>query len=388
MNTSNSSSISKTNSNIMEYLYQKMEAKSKTISTSKQLINNIYDLQSLQINKRGLLSLFSDLEDDLRQSSFAIKGLLADNKALAFELEQLRQKHCISEENKAGYINELTNRNNLLLDENEDLKEQLAKLTNPSNNMNINSLVYDKELNDITEENNIDTQSQKQQTDNDGQRSSSQKNKNNKSGVKKLGNIITDMRNNKQKLKDVIDQHFTNEHEQNNNCIVNEGKKKQEVNSNKKKSSEVLMRVMSSQENINVLNQKMGNDFMQKMLSKDVTDEYLTQIENILNETEEPIREKIPIRIRSCKSKSKSKEKMKNKNESRSLSTSYTKISTSLYQTQSLKPNTPFETSLRDYPKRTKNGSRPKFNHYLNPYGKYFMNPNEEVTTNIKPISR
>lgn len=339
----NSSTISQSNSSIMEYLIQKLESRSRRISKQKSLFVSFVSYETILSQKKELLTLFTDLEDDLKQASYAIKALLNENKALSIKSSK-------DEEMAKKIINDLTQNNNYLIAENENLRMQLNNITSPleentTNNCDVNELcnsnlnmnLINKQLTDITEEN-----------DNEYPQVSNAK------------NIMNDMKKNKSRIKDAIKKHFNKEIKVENNT-----------------SNDILVRIMNSSDNINILNEKLGNDFMQKVLNND--QECIKQAESILNEKES----KIPIRIRNT-IKSKSKEKMK-----RSLSSSFTAPRHNV-----IREGMSFEQSLRDYPSTIK-ASKKQFVNYTNPYGTYFTNPNknkEEVKclrrsrSNLKPI--
>lgn len=340
MNSSmNSSTISQSNCSIMEYLIQKLESRSRRISKQKSLFSSFASYETILSQKKELLTLFTDLEDDLKQASYAIKALLNENKALSIKSSK-------DEEMAKKIINDLTQNNNYLIAENENLRMQLNNITSPieensTNNCDVNELcnsnlnlnIINKQLTDITEEN-----------DNEYPQVSNAK------------NIMNNMKKNKSRIKDAIKKHFNNEIKVENNS----------PNS----SNDILLRIMNSTDNINILNEKLGSDFMQKVLNND--QDIIRQAEDILNEKDK----KIPIRIRNTM-KSKSKEKMK-----RSLSSSFTAPRHNV-----IREGISFEQSLRDYPSTIK-ASKKQFVNYTNPYGTYFTNPNKNSKEEVKCLRR
>ena len=82
-------------------------------------MNSFKDFYS---NKKEILNSFTELENDLKQASCAIKALLIENQALTIEIE-----------NKDLTINNYINENNILSSENENLKNQILIYNNNNN---------------------------------------------------------------------------------------------------------------------------------------------------------------------------------------------------------------------------------------------------------------
>lgn len=359
-----SSTISQSNSSIMEYLIQKLESRSKRISKQKAIFSQFSSLEAVYAQKKELLTLFSDLEDDLKQASYAIKALLAENKAVSIQSGK-------NDEMAKKIIYELTQNNNYLVAENENLRLQLNNITSPieetiNNNCDVNDLcntnvnLVNKQLTNITEENEMADITSNNQMPN-------------------VKNIMNNMKKNKTKLKETIKQHFNN----NNPSYLHSSEKKEKkvINTHTKpvkekiidvpenetynnKSNEILIKIMKSSDSIALLNEKLGNNFMEKILNND--QEFIKKAEEILEENDQS---KVPMRIRNSLMKSKSKDKKKMK---RSLSSSFTSSRCNI-----IKEGTSFEKSLRDYPSTSKITQKKKFVNYTNPYGNYFTNPNE-----------
>lgn len=424
MNGSFSSTISKTNPNIMEYLAQKLEAKSKGMLYSKQLINGIFDIQSLQSYKKNIIAFLSEIEDDLKQASYAIKGLFIENKALTLEIDQLKERLFSLEENNKNYINDLTNSHNYLVAENAELKEQLLVYSNNLNNntIQIDNNEYDKRLSNITEETELEMPIKKMQTqESEGSNNNRQMNLNindnsqsENAGLHNVQNIISNMKHNKKKLKEALKQHFK-VHQQESQYDINDSCE-EEYDGNysnddktiknkwsQKKSSDLLKKINDNPTIINDLNLRLEKDVMKKLKQGNCSEDYLIKIESFINEQNDSRikTNKLPIRIRNCKSKSNSKTISNNtqsikKDKQRSLSSSFVQQSSPINQQAkgSMKANNSFEHTLREYPKnkwkkqkKKDKNPKPQFNHYLNPYGKYFTNPCEQ-TMNLKPIKR
>lgn len=454
MNSSFSSTISQTNPDIMEYLSQKLEAKSKEMMYFKQLISGIFDFQSFQFYKKNVIAIFTEIEDDLKQASYGIKGLFIENKALTLEIDQLKDRVLSLEENNKNYINDLCQSHNYLMAENAELKEQLLICNNNMNNsisnsnsnsntIQIDHYDYNKHLSNITEEAELEipikklmTQESEGSSNNNKNRHYNRSNKDNNSNsnsnshsnrkknegrLNNVNDIISDMKNNKKKLKEAIKRHFKGHHQNSKYDIDSSGEEVERnisndyktINNDKwreKKSSEILKKVMGNKAAIETLNKGLGKEFMKKMIRIDCSDDYLLKIESILNGKNKSSmnKDKLPMRIRNSKSRSTSKSFSKNtqpmkKDKQRALSTSYIQQPTPTVtppmpmpisqEKEAIKTNYSFENTLRDYSKNKCNNnqiieeSKPKFNHYLNPYGKYFTNPNDQGI-NIRTIKR
>ena len=106
--------ISNHSANIMNYLIRKLESRVKTMKKIQQLFYSINTYEDLYINKTNFLNTFSEIEDDLKQASCAIKALLTENQALTIDIE-----------NKEFEIQNYINENNYLINENENLKSEI-----------------------------------------------------------------------------------------------------------------------------------------------------------------------------------------------------------------------------------------------------------------------
>lgn len=339
-------SISQSNSQIMEYLISKLESRSKKMQKCK----NFFSFEPTDLlgssSRREALVLFDDVSEDLKQAAYAIKALLAENKALTLKLDRCEDRN---------YINEITQINNQLVAENENLKIQIGNLSsyfNDNNNNNfsdineLSNLGNAKQLTDITEEN---------------------ENQNDMPNVKK---IMQDLKQNKTKVKNAIKKHFNsneNVNQDNNNFLAS-----QMSGASGKDKNDLIMKIMAVPENINLLNQRLGNNFMEKLLNQNCSEDYIKEIDDILNEKNLETT-KVPMRIVN-KTRSKSAKKEKNTR----LSSSFTLGTTRKYENP-FKEGTSFENSLRDYPVSSKaKNTKKKFNNYMNPYGNYFTNTEKD----------
>ena len=368
----NSSTISQNNPDIMEYLISKLDNRLKQVIKHKQFISNINSFEVFFNQKRQVINLLSSLEDDIKQASYAIKALLNENKSLCIDLAK-------SEEEKQNSMNELIRNNVYLMSENENLKLQL-------NNM------YPVDDSSFNNENNC-------QDINDLCKSSSNNNENNEQPPD-VQNIITNIKSNKNKLKNVIQQHFNNtnneqlndEYNEEPNLVIQQPQQMMLLSNDDK--NKLIIKIMNSPECIKALNEQIGNDYLERILNDTYNEEMLYQMNDIIYKTCDCPNKKysnsnnankaascynkaaIPKRIQNIinankKSKSKGTNalqiKPKKKN-FRSLSTSHSHLFT--------KQGSPvnFEKALRDYPSTPNSNQKKKFVHYTNPYGTYFDN--------------
>ena len=383
------STISQNNPDIMEYLISKLDNRLKQIIKHKQFISAITTFEAFFTQKRQVFNLLSSLEDDIKQASYAIKALLNENKVLCANLAK-------SEEDKQNTINELAQSNVYLMSENENLKIQISnmapikeneynKCNNNNNNQNVNEY-----YNNCVNNNEASEQ------------------------LPNVHNIITDIKYSKNKLKDAIKQHFNynhnndkpnvelNEEQQqfNQQQIIQPHQQQQihlKANDNKNK---IILKIMNSPECIKILNERLGNNYLEQILNNKCDEEMLAQINNIISETgkhptlnyntssnnnkhlncsdeEKPLPQTIiPIRIQNMmNANKKNKQKVFTSLEDKPKKNNYRSLSTSSSQLFT-KKGVPvkFEKALRAYPTTPSNDKKKKFMHYTNPYGNYFDN--------------
>jgi hypothetical protein len=361
MITLNGPTISKNNINIMEYLIKKLESREKKINKLKNFFYSLNAFQDFYSNKKEILNSFTELENDLKQASCAIKALLIENQALTIEIE-----------NKDLTINNYINENNILTSENENLKNQILMYNNNNNN-NINDVndLYNISGNNINEENEM-LNNQNNYFQNE------EIEVNQLSNVK---NIMNDIKTNKQKLKNAIEKHFNNT---NNNSEINnynsnnnslQVSEELDYNNyiNENRANNLIMNIMNNPENIKLLNYSLGKDFMQKILNPNCPQNYLDEVERILtenymnNNNNDNKKKKLPIRlnINNISNISNENKEIKNKK----LNNSFT--SNRCQSLKKMKDGLSFEKSLRDYPNQN-TSSYKRFNNFTNPYGDYF----------------
>ena len=372
--------ISKNSTNIMNYLVRKLESREKKVKKTYQIFNSINSFEDFYYNKKNIMNTFLELEEDLKQASCAIKALLTENKALTLGIES-------KEEN----IKNLINDNNYLSAENENLKSQISMYNNNNNNYsNINNTdvneLYNISGNVMEQTPKIDKKLLTKITE---ENDDSLFNVNQLSNVR---NIMKNMKNNKQKLKDAIEKHFTtnnnseiNTYNTNNSLQISENESPMKYNNDySSKNSELLMKIMNNPDNINLLNYTIGKDFVEKIMDPNCPQEYINEVENILsgnynnNEINNIKKNQIQKNLMKFKSNkinknirtrsdlsSKIKPKKKNKN----LNNSFT--SNRCHILNKMKEGITFEKSLRDYPIKN-TASQKRFNNFTNPYGGYF----------------
>ena len=216
--------ISESSPDIMAYLIKKLETRQRNLYNYANMINSINTIEDFYYKKKDIFNLFQNLEEELKQASLAIKALMVQNKALSEEnINSLNYK----KNNK-----KLLNENNYLLKENNNLTQKLRKNnTNQIFEQRNKSPSFNKEYQKY-KFNNKFAQNQKYKTNyksNECKTDSSHKinkkfknkkkldkNKNihlNESyddikGLKNVKAIMKNMRENKIRLKEVINEHF------------------------------------------------------------------------------------------------------------------------------------------------------------------------------------
>ena len=168
--------FSLSNMPIMEYLIRKLESKEKKIIKINEKVKENYSNDFFLKNNEEIINLFNDLEKDLYQAICIVKALLTENNALTISLNKKNNQS--KEKNEYDNIN-IDN----LLKENYSIKEIY--------HFNKTQLSPVKEENEDSE------------------------NKINK--LSQIKNIMKDMKENKLKLKNTIENHFSNKINKENN---------------------------------------------------------------------------------------------------------------------------------------------------------------------------
>ena len=199
---------------VMEYLIQKLESRYESILNFNKLIDTLNSSDSFYSLRKDFKLLFNDLEEDFRQGIFSIKALTAQNKKILDDLK------IINKENK-----KITDQLNSVLSENKNLKLQIIKFKddkspeikkeNSKKNIKLND--YDKYENNYDNDNDYDNKKinymhKNSKKNNMEKKEIEQFRKNNYEfeQLSNVKNIMDNMKQNKLKLKMAIEQHFTN----------------------------------------------------------------------------------------------------------------------------------------------------------------------------------
>ena len=187
---------------IMSYLIKKLESNYSSIIKFNSLLETHDTSESFFSLKKDLKLFFNDLLENFKQGIFAIKALTNQNKKI---LEEMNLK---DNENKK-ILEQLNN----MINENKNLKSQIIKTKDKDlkEKMEIKEDFNDNEVNQINININNKYREKKEE-----------QNKNNKYDFAQLSNvknIMDNMKKNKMRVKKAIEQHFTNNQEQNLNDI-------------------------------------------------------------------------------------------------------------------------------------------------------------------------
>ena len=219
-NNKNNDNTNNSSLEVMNYLIQKLEARQKKVLKFKNLFKELDSFESFYSQRKEIYLLLNDLEEDLKQATFAIKALTMQNQALVKDI------NIKINENK-----NLTNQLNFTLGENENLKLKLNNFNENNNdalsypindlnnvnnynnnlvNVNIESIkVDDEEEYDEPKTKNLDINNKI--VNNRVFEKININNMNKQSQYEQLSNvknIIQDMRKNKKDLKKIIEQYF------------------------------------------------------------------------------------------------------------------------------------------------------------------------------------
>ena len=209
------------NLEIMNYLIQKLEARQKKVFKFKTLFKELDSFESFYSQRKEIYLLLNNLEEDLKQASFAIKALLMQNKTLIKDINI-----------KTNEYKNISNKLNFTLGENENLKLKLNSIKqnkidniqypNSSNNnmvnINIDSIKVDEEE-EYEEPKTKNLDLKENNMNNMGIANFNIYNNNNNQDNKyeqlsNVKNIIKDLRNNKKDLRKIIEQHFKGQNPQ------------------------------------------------------------------------------------------------------------------------------------------------------------------------------
>ena len=223
--------ICNSNHDIMEYLIKKLESRQRNLSGYANMFNSINSIEDFYLKRKDIFNLFQNLEEELRQAYLAIKALMIQNKALSEETIQFKDA-------KINF-SKMLKENNYLLKENNNLTKKLKELKS-ENFKTFEKGMKSPNINKDFKNNKLKTnksfQNKKQQinlksygnsacytTKNFNKKKINQKmvlnNNKKKNGhlnesyddIKELKNvkaIMEDMKKNKLKLKEVVNEHL------------------------------------------------------------------------------------------------------------------------------------------------------------------------------------
>jgi hypothetical protein len=347
-NNNNNNNDNKSN-DLIDYLIKKLESRLKGLNKKKEIFYNINTIENFLLNKNIFLKLFSDLFEDIQQAVCAIKTLYLENKIL--NQENLNNKQYLNEVKKKDYWNNLSRTPN---------KTNFNNNYNFLDNINNNNNNYNFKYENLTEESNNN-------------------NYNNK--LENVPDIMKNIQENKQKIKEKINNHF-------NSYNFNYGNNLNDINNNNNfinTNSNINTNYnnpLTDNNNINnnyLKNNKFNynNDFIQniKRYLPNYKQNTFSSQKN-LNErprsnSQRKTNSKMPLRI-GIQSTINKTNNSKNK-KPKKLNKSFDKTSnTNLYR-NSGKILPAFEYTLRNYPRenQSKNISK-QFINYTNPYPNYF----------------
>ena len=216
--------ICDSNHDIMEYLIKKLESRQRNLNGYTNLFNSIDSIEAFYLKRKDIFNLFQNLKEELRQASLAIKALMIQNKALSEEKIQFL-------DNKKNFA-KILKENNYLLKENNNLTQKIRELKSPdklekrSKSPSINNKYqnykfkknafehrdYEKKVKSFKNKANYSS-------NNVNKTSNIRKKLNNNNihvnesydDIKELKNvkaIMAEMKKNKLKLKEVVNEHF------------------------------------------------------------------------------------------------------------------------------------------------------------------------------------
>ena len=193
---------------IMGYLIEKLESRYNSIIKLNQLINTTNTPAEFFSFKNDFKLLFNDLEEDFKQAIFSIKALTTQNENILNELK-IKNK-----ENK-NILDQL----NKSISENKNLKIQMEKFENDSNNFNVKKEESKRGRGNYDRyEIDTDPKNRNYKTENNRNNNKREKEGFNDYEIGQLSNvknIMDNMKKNKMKLKIAIEQHFTNNNQEN-----------------------------------------------------------------------------------------------------------------------------------------------------------------------------
>ena len=221
--------ICNSNPDIMEYLILKLESRQRNLAKCANIFNEIDSFESFYQKRKDIFNLFQNLEEELKQAALAIKALLTQNKALSHE--------SINSNNIQKDYKKLLLENNYLMKENNNYAQKLknlkindkivirgksptfGRITKTKNdyiNKSKNRYEPAKKVNDKKKSNyNMNINKRYNKINNRSKDKNYELDLDDIEQLKNVKNIIKDRKNNKNKLREVIDEHFKNQTEGN-----------------------------------------------------------------------------------------------------------------------------------------------------------------------------
>lgn len=293
---------------IFEYLIKKLEYRKLSMNKTRAAVNNIANIQDLNENKRYMNIHFSEIEDDVKQATEALKILLSKNKDFAEQVFIMSKRYeqgevvlQVEKREKAGISLQVE----ALYRELDDYKQLVANKDSIVTYSNEKILLLDRELKeraDKVEELTIlgDEQKQKieilseeirilklenQRLKEEHSKQSERTFENSGNNKNSIQNILYEREQAKKMINEKIKHHlFENIHEPNKSPHSTASNKFSPNHSDRLPN--LIARITESSDNINYLNSKLGKDFMTKLLSDNVDEIFLKNISDVLDKKE------------------------------------------------------------------------------------------------------
>ena len=222
-NYNNNNNTNDSNLDVMNYLIQKLDFRQKKIIKFKNLFKELDSFESFYSQRKEIYLLLNNLEEDLKQASFAIKALMLQNKSLIKDINTKLSENKI-----------LSNKLNLTIGENQNMKVKLENINKKENqfnydiNNNSNNNLINVDINSIKVDEEGEYDEPKIKNINLKYNKSVQINNNNYENEKfnkeytydqfsNVKNIMAEMRNNKKNLKKIIEAHLKEQDNNNEN---------------------------------------------------------------------------------------------------------------------------------------------------------------------------
>ena len=226
-NNNNKNKSNEQSLDVMNYLIQKLESRQKKIFKYKNLLEELDSFETFYSKRKEIYLLLNNLEEDLKQASFAIKALMLQNKSLIKDINTKLSENKI-----------LSNKLNLTIGENQNMKVKLENINKKENqfnemvnydiNNNSNNNLINVDINSIKVDEEGEYDEPKIKNINLKYNKSVQINNNNYENEKfnkeytydqfsNVKNIMAEMRNNKKNLKKIIEAHLKEQDNNNEN---------------------------------------------------------------------------------------------------------------------------------------------------------------------------